>query len=48
MENYGAYLTELEQIEVRTLPVPGTGTGEALIEVDYCGICGSDLHYSRR
>ncbi len=45
MENYGAYLTELEQIEVRTLPVPGTGTGEALIEVDYCGICGSDLHY---
>ena len=45
MENYGVYLTDLETIETRTLPVPVLAVGEALLEVDYCGICGSDLHY---
>ena len=44
MENYGVYLTDLETIETRTLPVPVLAVGEALLEVDYCGICGSDLH----
>lgn len=45
MKNYGAFLTDLEQIEVRDMPMPVRGVGEALIEVDYVGICGSDLHF---
>ena len=30
--------------EIRRLPRPVPDTGEVLIEVDGCGICGSDLH----
>jgi len=30
-------------IEVRDLPDPEPGSGEVLIRVGYCGICGSDL-----
>jgi 2-desacetyl-2-hydroxyethyl bacteriochlorophyllide A dehydrogenase len=29
---------------VQDVPEPETGPGEVLIKVDYCGICGSDLH----
>jgi (R,R)-butanediol dehydrogenase/meso-butanediol dehydrogenase/diacetyl reductase len=32
-------------VSVRSLPVPETGPGQALIEVSHCGICGSDLHF---
>ena len=31
------------QIEVADVPVPEPGPGEALVQVHYCGICGSDL-----
>jgi (R,R)-butanediol dehydrogenase / meso-butanediol dehydrogenase / diacetyl reductase len=31
-------------IEVQQIDVPVPGPGEVLIEVGYCGICGSDLH----
>ena len=31
-------------IGVEERPVPEPGTGEVLVEVAYCGICGSDLH----
>lgn len=30
--------------EVKEVPVPTPGDGEVLIKVDYCAICGSDLH----
>jgi len=28
----------------RDVPIPSAGQGEVLVQVDYCGICGSDLH----
>jgi (R,R)-butanediol dehydrogenase/meso-butanediol dehydrogenase/diacetyl reductase len=31
-------------VHVREVPRPQAGRGEVLIKVDYCGICGSDLH----
>jgi 2-desacetyl-2-hydroxyethyl bacteriochlorophyllide A dehydrogenase len=31
-------------VEVEERPVPRPGPGQVLIEVDHCGICGSDLH----
>ena len=31
-------------IGVEERPVPAPGPGEVLVEVTYCGICGSDLH----
>ncbi|MBN9180462.1 MAG: alcohol dehydrogenase catalytic domain-containing protein, partial [Microbacterium sp.] len=30
------------QLEERPEPTPGAG--DALVQVEYCGICGSDLH----
>ena len=31
-------------VEVQHIPVPDLHDGEALIEISYCGICGTDLH----
>jgi (R,R)-butanediol dehydrogenase/meso-butanediol dehydrogenase/diacetyl reductase len=31
-------------VGVEDRPVPAPGAGEVLVEVAYCGICGSDLH----
>jgi threonine dehydrogenase-like Zn-dependent dehydrogenase len=32
------------QVVVEERPVPCPGPGEVLVEVDHCGICGSDIH----
>ena len=32
-------------MHVETVPRPGPGPGEALVEVAACGLCGTDLHY---
>jgi (R,R)-butanediol dehydrogenase/meso-butanediol dehydrogenase/diacetyl reductase len=40
-----AVLSEGAQITVEQRPVPVPGPGEALVEVGWCGICGTDLHF---
>ena len=32
------------EVEIEAVSVPVPDAGEALIEIDYCGICGTDLH----
>lgn len=32
------------KLAVEEVPVPDVGDGEVLVEVDLCGVCGSDLH----
>src|SRR3979411_2102799 len=32
-------------VEVTTVPVPDPGPGEALVRVQACGVCHTDLHY---
>ncbi|UDY35066.1 zinc-dependent alcohol dehydrogenase [Dermatobacter hominis] len=32
------------RLDVRTVPVPEVGPDDVLVEVELCGICGSDLH----
>jgi 2-desacetyl-2-hydroxyethyl bacteriochlorophyllide A dehydrogenase len=39
-----AVYTGERALEVREVPVPETGPGEALVEVSHCGVCGTDLH----
>jgi len=31
-------------VEVTEVPVPEAGSGEVVVEVDHCGVCGTDLH----
>jgi threonine dehydrogenase-like Zn-dependent dehydrogenase len=39
-----AVLTGPAAFEVHDLPVPVPGPDEVLVEVGWCGICGTDLH----
>lgn len=39
-----AYLVEPGQFELREVPVPAPGPGEALIRIARTGICGTDMH----
>ena len=39
-----AVLIEKEKIEIQDIPRPGIQSGEILLKVEYCGICGSDVH----
>ncbi len=36
--------TELKKIEFQEKPKPAVGSGDVLLKVEYCGICGSDVH----
>ena len=37
-------VTGKEQIELREMPEPTPEPGKAVVEIRYCGICGTDLH----
>ncbi len=40
----GAVIDQANSIHLTEVPLPELQDGEALIRVQYCGICGSDLH----
>lgn len=35
-----------QPLEIQDLPDPTPGTGEVVLKVEYCGICGTDLHFT--
>ena len=37
--------TKGEPVELTTIVVPDPGPGEAIIDVQACGVCHTDLHY---
>ena len=39
-----AVFVEKEKIEIQDIPRPEIEPGEVLLKVEYCGICGSDVH----
>ncbi|MDR0949512.1 MAG: NAD(P)-dependent alcohol dehydrogenase [Lachnospiraceae bacterium] len=45
MTNQAVVMTDIGKMEIREVPVPQVASGCVLIEVEYVGICGSDLHY---
>ena len=40
-----AVMTAIGKVEIQERPIPVPKENEALIKVEYVGICGSDLHY---
>ncbi len=47
MENRKAQLVEVGRIEMADCPMPAAAPGEVVVQVEYCGICGSDVHFYR-
>lgn len=45
MNNKAVFLTQLETLEMKEIPVPTLKSGEVLIKLEAVGICGSDIHY---
>ncbi len=45
MKNKAGVMTSLQNIEVMERPVPEIGPDEVLLKVEYCGVCGSDVHF---
>ena len=45
MENAAAFVLENRKMEIRPTAMPVCGEEEVLVEIGYCGICGSDLHF---
>jgi L-iditol 2-dehydrogenase len=45
MQNKAVFLTALEKMEFRDVPVPQIKPDEVLVKMEAIGICGSDLHY---
>ena len=40
----GVVLTGAKKITIEERPLPTPGPGEGIVEIELCGICGSDLH----
>ena len=38
-------MTDLDKMEIRDIEMPKAGAKEVLVELEYVGICGSDVHY---
>ncbi len=45
MKNRAYFLTELEKLELREIPMPEVGADDVLVQIKSVGICGSDVHY---
>ena len=40
-----AFMTGINNIELREINMPKPGDNEVLVKLEYVGICGSDVHY---
>lgn len=45
MKNKVAYMSDLDSMKFRTEDITPPKKGEVLIQLEYVGICGSDVHY---
>ena len=45
MRNRAAYMTGLRKMEIRDIPYPEAKDNEVIVQMEYVGICGSDVHY---
>lgn len=45
MKNLAVYMTGLNKMETREVPMPTPKSGQVIVKLEYVGICGSDSHY---
>ena len=44
-KNRAAFMTGLNKMEIREVPMPIAKEGQVVVKLEYVGICGSDVHY---
>jgi len=44
-KNRAAYMTALDHMEMREVPMPSPKPNEVIVKLEYVGVCGSDVHY---
>lgn len=47
MENRAAFLMEPQKLRIMPIEMPVPKADEVLVELEYCGVCGSDVGYFR-
>lgn len=45
MKNRGAFMTGIDKMILKEIPVPQAKAGQVVVKMEYVGICGSDVHY---
>lgn len=45
MKNITAYMDKPGSMHFKEIAYPQAGPGDAIVKIEYCGICGSDAHY---
>ena len=45
MVNKAVFMTGINKLETREVPMPKVKDNEVLVKIEYVGICGSDVHY---
>ena len=45
MKNTAAYMTGINRLELREIPMPQAKEKQVIVKMEYVGICGSDVHY---
>lgn len=45
MKNEAVFMTALNKLQTREVPMPVAKPGQVIVKVEYVGICGSDSHY---
>lgn len=45
MANLAAYMTDLRTQFFKEVPMPIPGADDVIVKIEYCGICGSDVHF---
>lgn len=45
MLNKAVYMTDVKKIFTKNVPMPEPAPNDVVVKIEYCGICGSDVHY---
>lgn len=45
MQNKAVFMTDLKEMSIKDVPMPEPGSNDVVVRIEYCGICGSDVHY---
>ena len=45
MKNYAMKMCSVKRLERTELEMPVAAADQVVVKIEYCGICGSDMHF---